>query len=818
MEPGGLHRKRDRIVVRSLWSWCLAGVLLAGVSACSSAPCTSEADLGSPACALAIHEVTPDQAGITSRVQITVTGENFHPGTRVFIGGLALVRPTIESPNRITGTLSAGTAVGDLDVVVTRGQQQVTLTNGFTGLDELTLRGVFPQGYAPGTLDVVTLYGTGFQPGMKVWFGDHEVAPRVLDAGTLEFLMPPNATVGIVDLRVQREEEEAQLGEAFTVGGWMPDRSRRGTVTDLQWTGSQSALAIGSGGVLFHSGDAGANWREIRPNEELCPAYEVRTSSLGTLLATSCGIFVSGNGGESWRRLGSGIQTVSLVAEPRTSHLFALIDQSLHHSTDGGVTWTRFEGWSGTARNLIVLSSGAGWTPFLGRAEGLFRARDGHRSPVLPGFIRLAVQSPLHPSVAYVVVDTTLYRTRDGGETWEQGGGPGLLAWDDLRFDSSGCAWALGMGMNIQWMLYRSCDPEAASPRWELQPAPRAGRMVAVSADGSLLSSNGTSIERMVPGGVFEDIGAGLPFIPGRGWAAEAGPPGRIVTTVGDSALMSRDDGRSWSALATCDALAPLSEAMIEPPGAGWSPRIFGEATGHLIIGEDFGTACRSVPLPAQARDVVVVTSGADRERLFLLSRDDEGRQQQLHVTTDEGQTWTYLGELGIQSFWMMQPISLRGEPWLCGQRGLPHSWGAVVCMREDGTDPVEISLNARQMRVQPMPDGEDRLWLVAEDRLRVSTLPIDSGAFTEIPLPGHVQQVQVHGDEVLAVVRVWEEPPAISSWLELYATTRLDSPWRRLGRMPDTWHGELVLSPASRTLWWKTTQGLYRAGPAIRP
>lgn len=809
----GRLRESENVVQRLSWLWVLCGALLAALSACPSDACTTEAELASEACALAIHSVTPDRAGGTSRIQVTVNGENFVDGTRVLIGRYALVQQNIESNTRITGILPYGLEPGRYDVVIRRGDHQATLAGGFTALVGLAADGVFPIGYDPGALGTVTLYGSGFEPGIKVWFGEHEVTPRVIDQGTLDFLMPAAAAVGPVDLRIQRGEEEVRLEDAFTVGGWVAERSRLGWIRSLSWADSRSILAIHDGGGLFRSGDEGGTWREVQPSAAGCRVLKAHPWTLGTFITTSCGLFVTETGGESWMRVTtSWLQ--DLVA-PRESHVFALKGEDIIHSTDEGKTWSTLSTGHADATGLLVLNTGTEWAPLVVRRQGLFRVRAGVEHEVLPGGVAHFAQSPINPAVAFAQVDRVLYRTRDGGERWDRDAGPaGVTLTSGFKFDPNGCAWL------VVGELYRSCNVDVAAPTWERLPGFFPEAEIEVSAEGVVIATTGRVIQRMLPGQTYEEIGVGLPYMSAHALTAEPDAPGHLMAATLDSFLISRDDGRSWSPETLCEPLTPWTLSL-ESPGAAWSPRVFGVQGGQLIVGEDFGATCRSVALPALSSNVKVVPSRTHPNRLALLSADDGG-QQRLHLSEDAGGSWSLVTSFGDLRPLQVESISRGGEAWFCMRR----SGGAgVECMSEDGAQRTQMPGPVSQIAVQPMPNGHDRLWIVDAGRLRYSSRFDGPDAFTQVEAPGeHVQHVLILGEEIL-VVAMHRGPPTPTpdgatfhaSWYELHSAMQPEGPWRRIGRMPED-HGQLVGSPSSRTLWFRTDRGVYRAGPALRP
>jgi hypothetical protein len=100
-------------------------------------------------------------------------------------------------------------------------------------------------------------------------------------------------------------------------------------------------------GSLFALDAKGARWRRVRTS---APG-QVVAAPTQTIYATANGLFASGDGGKTWRRLTCElIVTAAVVApsNPRTIYVGAAQDVAsskgggLYRSTDGGGTWVRF--------------------------------------------------------------------------------------------------------------------------------------------------------------------------------------------------------------------------------------------------------------------------------------------------------------------------------------------------------------------------------------------------------------------------------------------------------------------------------------------
>src|SRR6185437_2886141 len=196
------------------------------------------------------------------------------------------------------------------------------------------------------------------------------------------------------------------------------------------------------------------------------------------------GIYKSTDGGETWTNMGlkDSERISKIIIDPDDGNIVYACapgklwsdsaDRGLYKTRDGGKSWTLVlkgrnlsTGCSSLAmdpKNPNVLFAGMwdfrrkGWTfrsggesPTAPSASGLFRSDDGGKSwteitsaankgfPVKPyGRIAVAV-APSNPSIVYSLVESphsALYRSDDGGKTWQQRDKSQLMVWRPFYF------------------------------------------------------------------------------------------------------------------------------------------------------------------------------------------------------------------------------------------------------------------------------------------------------------------------------------------------------------------------------------------------
>lgn len=179
--------------------------------------------------------------------------------------------------------------------------------------------------------------------------------------------------------------------------------------------------------VLARSTDGGSSWADIRPVG--LPSLDVHgftvdPSDPKTLYAAVAGqgLYRSADGGKSFALVSKAVgpAVMALAVTPGGHLLAGDMEQGLLTSNDGGKSWhqTLAEGVMGIAINPDDP------TRAIATASGIFMSNDQGESwrevlPLAKGGGPVA-WSPSNPKIGYVVsFDRTLYKTTDGGSTWQ---------------------------------------------------------------------------------------------------------------------------------------------------------------------------------------------------------------------------------------------------------------------------------------------------------------------------------------------------------------------------------------------------------------
>jgi photosystem II stability/assembly factor-like uncharacterized protein len=251
----------------------------------------------------------------------------------------------------------------------------------------------------------------------------------------------------------------ASDGIAFAAGGY--DGLNKTSDGGMSWTQvltpSVSALAVSpqfetdstvfcGGDALYISSDGGTTW--ISTTVALDALY-IKALAISPALAsdqtlfagTSSGLYQSSNGGFSWQPVvnypGPAVQSLAISPGwPEHPLLLVGTTEGVYRTADGGATWTRSDGLATLSTSPLAHSPGVNLLLAGASNHGLYGSNDGGESwfPLgLQGGTWYYTISDVAISPAYAADQTifaawtsgvsiggNIYRTTDGGATWER--------------------------------------------------------------------------------------------------------------------------------------------------------------------------------------------------------------------------------------------------------------------------------------------------------------------------------------------------------------------------------------------------------------
>ncbi len=255
----------------------------------------------------------------------------------------------------------------------------------------------------------------------------------------------------------------------------LPDAWITGLVASPNFASDNTLLATTETGALYRSVDGGAAWAKLRgglPDEEyqqlyafFSPAYAVDQTIYVTGQRSDAwgyGVWRSTDGGDAWAPLWNNLQHLrgeaitfapdfaqnpTLVLKARFHDVLTGVSgSSYQQSTDGGLSWSLVvtgDAASGAGQvalppvNELLPGAAGDGAPAVQQdfaQNRVLLAADGRTwvtttLATAPGDLVIGLfPAPGYPADAtlYVVSGSTLWRTTDGGVTWDQ--------WDDTRF------------------------------------------------------------------------------------------------------------------------------------------------------------------------------------------------------------------------------------------------------------------------------------------------------------------------------------------------------------------------------------------------
>lgn len=216
-----------------------------------------------------------------------------------------------------------------------------------------------------------------------------------------------------------------------TDGGDTWNGQKNGLRTTAVWSfafdpGTPETVYAGTDQGVFKTTDAGTTWSAA--GGEMLP-WQVTSVAIGygaspaVYAATSAGVYRSSDGGESWSQLQLAGSVYALaVPQAAPGTIYAGVTSGspgVFKSTDGGDTWTE-TGLNAPVQALAV----SGSVVYASTPNGVFTSNAGEgwvlANNGLPSEALSLAVDPANPSNAYAGTFNGLFRTTNGGGSWEQ--------------------------------------------------------------------------------------------------------------------------------------------------------------------------------------------------------------------------------------------------------------------------------------------------------------------------------------------------------------------------------------------------------------
>lgn len=170
---------------------------------------------------LTLSGIQPNRAHVSGGQLAWVSGTGFTETARAFVGDArAEILRVVDNGQSIRIQIPEG-APGLADVRVENINGRAVLEGEFEFFEPLTLSEITPRISGPDGLDRVTLRGGGLGATSEVWFGDvrAQVISSLLERRRLDVLIPPNDSVGLVDVVVENLGQRAVMEQSFVFVG-----------------------------------------------------------------------------------------------------------------------------------------------------------------------------------------------------------------------------------------------------------------------------------------------------------------------------------------------------------------------------------------------------------------------------------------------------------------------------------------------------------------------------------------------------------------------------------------------------------------------
>jgi photosystem II stability/assembly factor-like uncharacterized protein len=466
-------------------------------------------------------------------------------------------------------------------------------------------------------------------------------------------------------------------------GHWSGGGPSAGVVSALVIDPTDPQTVYGGGfEAVYRSDDGAASWQALPLPPELSgvSALAVNPAAPRTVyLLSSSELFRSSDSAQTWMPLQvpGFVNTFALLPGEPLSLLATTFEDGVQRSDDGGITWKpSSDGLSDPngVYGLAVAPSDADVVYAPGN-ESVFRSGDGGRTwelagtPAEIGFIFYLAVDPSDPQTVYAAGPSAVYRSTDGGASWTERS-------DGLAVAEDGFITALAIAASDPATLYVLTDRA-------LFRSTDAGRTWSLVNDDEL---------------------AGIPP-----WALAVDPtdPDHLYRAAGIGVLVSTDGGATFELASdglpglAAQVVAASSETTVHAGlfNGGVVTSTDGGTTWNYGFGDDieFESIMSLAAAPAGGN----VYAGSYSGRFF---RSDDGGSSWEHVgrrlplatiwgiTPDPGLPERVLGatEVGVYR------SGNAGEAWSRSSRGLPNTGVRTVAFADSKPSVVYAGLDRR--------------------------------------------------------------------------------------------------------------------------
>ena len=245
--------------------------------------------------------------------------------------------------------------------------------------------------------------------------------------------------------------------------GVLPEAGRpAGVVVDLEFDAANDRLIRAYAHAVEVADGGGAGWNPIPlPAATAANAIDdIAVSASGDVFyiaVAGTGAFSSRDRGRTWKRVGADFPARNVVAlathavEEETLYAFTEGDDAgVFRSEDAAQAWTRMDGGPGVPVGRFVHSPmegsmQTGWL-FAATPTGVIRSMDcfcGWRAAgEVNGAVHEVAYDPREPKRVYAATASGLYRSEDGGESWEDL--PGVAGVSFVTVTPDGVLYAAG--------------------------------------------------------------------------------------------------------------------------------------------------------------------------------------------------------------------------------------------------------------------------------------------------------------------------------------------------------------------------------------